>query len=112
MCVKRFEGKIYFLKPGSAHNVKEAVLRANKNLVIEFFDEKGWDCTANLERIGKSPNFTGRWKGRKGDDIDSGDADCTIYENKEGYLFLGRFIKRDAEYYWCVKLHEVEELVA
>ena len=65
-----------------------------------------------MERIGNSPNFTGRWKGRKGDDIDNGDADCTIYEKKEEHLFLGRWIKRDAEYYWCVELHEVEELVA
>ena len=112
MCDKRFEGKVFFLKPESAHNVKEAVLKANNNLLVEFVDEKGWDCTANLERIGKSPDFTGRWKGRKGDDIDSGDTDCTIYESIKGCVFLGRLIKRDAEYRWCVELHEVEELVA
>ena len=39
MCVKRFEGRICFLKPESMHNVKEAVLKTNNNLVIAFVDE-------------------------------------------------------------------------
>ena len=97
MCVKRFDGKVYFSKPKSAHNVNEAVLKPDGSMLVEFIDEEGWDCTASLERVGSSPNFTGRWKARKGDDITNGDAECTVYENSEGYLFFGRWKKRAAE---------------
>ena len=103
---RKLLGRTFFISEGEhiECNVKEAILRGESNLVIEFVEED-WNYVVQLERIGNSPYFKGCYNCRKinSNELDQGNVDITLYENKEGYLLYGKWIELDSEFFWFVE---------